>query len=543
MKKIILLIITLLCTTTVFCQVAVDLSDLVGQSCTSIMVGKKASHDGSVMTSHTCDGRYRTWLHIEPAADHKPGTMHTVLRGTMHTAYYGDTTNVKVIGQIPEVMHTYAYLNTAYPCLNEKQLAIGEATFGGPDILVNEKGWFTIEELQRIALQRCDNARDAIRLIGNLIKQYGYGDGGESLTIADKKEVWLMEILGAGKNQIGGIWAAQRIPDDHVGVSANIPRIGRLQRDNSEYFMCSDNIEKVAKANKLWDGKEELIFWKVFNCTYAHGKNFREREYFILNALAPSLHLSMDMDELPFSVKPDKDVDVRQVIELFRSTYQGTDLDMCQNIKTEITRRGNPEGDTPHKDTIISPIANPWMSTTTLNTLNYLAPGTVTFRRTVSVAWCSYSHVIQLRDWLPDAVGGVCWFSFDNPGQSPRIPIFCGNTRLPQSFDVCGQHGYNEKAAIWKYRKANKLATVQWQRTKGLVEQKRDALEEASFKGLTSIEQVVVKTDKDENLNDDRKLDIITSALNDYTQQQYDLSVETWQKIEDRLWGLFGMGF
>ena len=149
-----------------------------GQSCTSIMVGRKASADGSVITSHTCDGRYRTWAQMEPAADHAPGTMHPVLRGTMHTRFRGDTVGVKRMGEIPQAAHTYAYLNTAYPCLNEKQLAIGETTFGGPDTLVNAAGWFTIEELERVALQRCDNARDAIRLMGALAEQYGYGDGG-----------------------------------------------------------------------------------------------------------------------------------------------------------------------------------------------------------------------------------------------------------------------------------------------------------------------------------------------------------------------------
>ena len=146
-------------------------NEFSGQSCTSIMVGRLASTDGSVITSHTCDGRYRTWSYMEPAADHEPGSMHQVLRGTMHTAFRGDTTGVKVMGEIPQVAHTYAYLNTAYPCMNEKQLAIGETTFTGPEILINPAGWFTIEELQRVALQRCDNARDAIRRMSDNRRQ------------------------------------------------------------------------------------------------------------------------------------------------------------------------------------------------------------------------------------------------------------------------------------------------------------------------------------------------------------------------------------
>lgn len=177
-----------------FSQDAYQAEDFIGGNCTSIMVGKKASSDGSVITSHTCDGMYRTWVKIEPAQSHKKGSTCSIYKGTMHTKFPGDTTGLKLVGEIPQVAHTFAYLNTAYPCMNEKQLAMGETTFSGPDTLVNEKGMFMIEELQRVALQRCSTAREAIKLIGELIAKYGYGDGGECITIADKNEVWQMEI-------------------------------------------------------------------------------------------------------------------------------------------------------------------------------------------------------------------------------------------------------------------------------------------------------------------------------------------------------------
>ncbi len=147
--------------------------EFIGGNCTSIMVGKKASADGSVITSHTCDGRYRTWMTIEPAANYKDGATHKVYKGTMHTKSRIDTTGLTLAGEIPQAKHTYAYLNTAYPCLNEKQLAIGETTFSGPDTLVNSKGMFQIEELERVALMRCTTAREAIKLIGSLVKEYG----------------------------------------------------------------------------------------------------------------------------------------------------------------------------------------------------------------------------------------------------------------------------------------------------------------------------------------------------------------------------------
>ena len=513
MKKILLLLAAAILSLSLFGQ------EFDGASCTSIMVGRKASTDGSVMTSHTCDGRYRTWAYMEPAADHAPGTKHPVLRGTMETAFRGDTTGVRLMGEIPEAAHTYAYLNTAYPCLNEKQLAMGETTFSGPDTLVNPKGWFTIEELERVALQRCDNARDAILLMGSLAEQYGYGDEGECLTVADKREVWQFEIVGVGKEKIGAAWAARRIPDDHVAVSANIPRIGKIDRRDKANCLASANVEQVALENGLWDGKGEFVFWKAFNSDYGEGHNFRDREFFILNALAPSLGLSFDMEELPFSVKPDKPVDVRDVMELYRSTFEGTDFDMTRNVKlARAATKDHPA------DTVVSPVANPWLTTTMRNTLNTIAPGTVEFRRTVAVAWCAYSHVIQLREFLPDAVGGVCWLSLDNPAQSPRVPVFCGTTRLPAAYDVCGQKQYVPDCALWQFRRANKLATLAWQSTKEGFNQEVLRMEKLALEGLPSA-------------------DVSPAVLNAYTEYIYQEGVRSWKKLEELYWLSFGLGF
>ena len=489
-----------------------------GQCCTSVMVGRNASTDGSVITSHTCDGRYRTWVQMEPAADHEPGTMHPVLRGTMQTRFRGDTTGVKLMGEIPEAAHTFAYLNTAYPCMNEKQLAIGETTFGGPDTLVNRAGWFTIEELERVALQRCDNARDAIRLMGSLAEEYGYGDSGECLTVADKNEVWQFEIVGAGKHETGAAWVARRVPDDHVAISANIPRIGRIDRKSKD-MMASANVEQVALACGLWDGKGDFVFWKAFNTDYSRGKNFHDREWFILNKLAPSLGLTYDMDELPFSVKPDAKVDVRDVMALYRETYEGTDFDMTRNV-----RMARPENKQHPADTIVSPVANPWLTTSMRNTLNTIAPGTVEFRRTVAVAWCAYSHITQLRSWLPDAVGGVCWLSLDNPGQSPRIPVFCGTTALPEAYETCGQKQYSEDCALWQFRRANKLATLSWQITKEGFNQEILRLESLAIDGLPAGAAS-------------------PAVLNAYTEYIYRESVRSWRALEEKYWLQFGLGF
>lgn len=504
-----------------------------GESCTSIMVGKKASADGSVITAHTCDGNYRTWLTIEPAKTHSDSAVQEVLKGTLHTETPWDKRKVTIAGSIPQAAKTYAYLNTAYPSLNEKQLAMGETTFVGPDTLVNKKAMFLIEELQRIALQRCDNARDAIKLIGGLIKQYGYADWGECITIADKKEVWQMEIVGEGPHRIGGVWAAQRIPDDHVGVSANISRIGVIDRSNPDFFMASDNVEAVAKEFGLWDGIGVFKFWKA----YANQKKpFKIRELYILSTLAPSLKLTMDMDELPFSVKPEQKVTMEKMTDLYRANYEGTPYDMTKNVKY-IKKKFDDKKKEIGQDTLISPVANPWLSTDMRNTLNFIKEGTVDFQRTVSVAWCSYSHITQLRDWLPDAVGGVAWFSFDNPGESPRIPIYAGALSLPEEYNFCGQNRYNEHAALWSYRRTNRLATVNWGKTKEIVLGHVRSFEQKAFDEMPGIENKAVKLLKEGKTEEAYKY------LTNYTYNFSGATTQRWKEMEHTFWNMFGRGF
>ena len=260
-------------------------------SCTSIMVGRLASTDGSVMTAHTCDGGYRTWLNIVPASTNKKGERVKIYKGKMHNGFSSDLRGIVEMGDVPQVEKTYAFINTAYPAMNEHQLGMGETTFGGRRELKSTQGIFYIEELQRLALERCKTARQAIKLIGRLIKEYGYCDSGECITIIDTKEVWQMEIMGPGKDKLGGVWAAVRIPDDHVGISANICRIGKINLKDPDHYMASDNVFTLAKKMKWWDPKQgPFKFWQAYGGSYS-GKPFSIREYWVLSRLAPSLNL------------------------------------------------------------------------------------------------------------------------------------------------------------------------------------------------------------------------------------------------------------
>lgn len=507
-----------------------------GESCTSIVAGRKATVDGSVITSHTCDGKYRTWLNIVPAQNLVKDSTQDIAWGTMMTETPWDNRGVEIKGKAPKTAQCYAYLNTAYPCLNEKQLGIGESTVSGRPELQNKKGIFMIENLEMIVLQRCTTARQAIRLIGDLVKEYGYADAGECLTIADKKEVWVLEIFGEGPDKTGSVWAAQRIPDDHVGVCANISRIGTLDLKNTDFYMASENVFEVARKMKWWDGQEPFKFWKA----YSGAKPFQIREYYILSSLAPSLKLDINADELPFSVKPDEKISVRDVIRLLRSTFEGTPYDMTRNLK--MVKKYKDKNGKSVSDTVVSPYANPWMRPEMLSTYNYLDSSAVKFQRTCSVAWCAYSFVIQLRDWLPDEVGGIAWFSFDNPAESPRFPIFCGTLSLPGSFNYSGQFNFNENSAHWQYRQANRLATVRWGDGRKLIEAAILNAENQVFSELPGIEarySELLKQDRKAGGNSQKAREYLTRVSADY----YYITSQKWLELRDQLWSNLKLSF
>lgn len=518
MKRLSLLALTLSLTLLLNAQTAKD-------ACTSIMAGKNATTDGSVITSHTCDSWYRTWMSVEPAADYKNDTVMDIYEGLMHTEKHGDMTGVRIKGQIPQARHTYSFLNTAYPCLNEHQLAIGETTISGHDTLQNKKGMFMIEELQRVVLQRCTTARDAIRLIGELVKKYGYGDSGECITIADRNEVWIFEIFGEGPKKIGGVWAAQRIPDDHIAVSANISRIGTIDLQDKDHFMTSDNVFEVAKKMGFWDGKDEFSFWKAYSGGNYFGekKNYSVRELFIMRQLAPNAGFNNDMKELPVSVKPEHKVSVAEVSQLLASYYEGTEMNLSGRLKIK-DKSG---------DSIVSPVANPWMRPDEINLYYALGDSAMKNIRTVSVSWCAYSTVIQLRSWLPDAIGGVAWIALDCPGESPRFPIFSGTTKLPAMLGICGQHSDRDDAALTHFRHANRMATVRWGKTRDEIEGAQKYFMDKGMRELKFVEktwETMSEKERDE-------------MLNGYVSDFFGATILKWDEFAHKYWRMFWGGF
>ncbi len=310
-------------------------------SCTSILVGRLASADGSTMTSHSCDsGTDRTWMTIVPHLKHKPGEMCKVYFEPKRTKGPNDPDRLDA-GEIPQVPETFAYLNAAYPIMNEHQLAIGETTIGGRIELKSDEGILDAPELYRLALERAQTARQAIQTIDELTKSFGYNDYGECFTFADPKEVWHFEIFGPGKGKKGAVWAAVRIPDDEIGMSANAGRIRQIELEDKDHFLASENVLSLARERGWWKpGKgEPFEFCYAYNPESRTSLYCRRREWRVLSLLAPSLKLDPQSENYPLSVKPEKKVTVRDLLAIFRDVYEGTEFDMTKDL-TVVNKKG-----------------------------------------------------------------------------------------------------------------------------------------------------------------------------------------------------------
>jgi dipeptidase len=421
---------------------------------------------------------------------------------------------------------SFSFFNTSYPAMNEHQLGMGETTVVGRKELRNPKGLFQIEEIQRLMLERCKTAREAIRLADELTKTYGYIDYGECLTIADTKEVWHFEILGATEKYVGAVWAAVRIPDDHVGVSANALRIGELGLKNPDYYMASKNVYSLAEEMKWWDpkGREPFKFYKAYS--KQKGNHWPYREWRVLSLSAPSLNLDPKAAELPFSVKSERKISARDVMTWFRDTYENTPFDAMPKILVK-DRTGN---------LVQSPVASPWMGGDMNNLLNSLKPDSAPRYYTIANNGTSYSTVIQARTWLSDPIGGIVWLGFDNPAQTARIPLFCGITELPPSFKIGNQNSFTTVSAAWAFRRAARLAQLGWGKTRKMVEGLINEIEDRAFTEIPLIEKNAVEM---YGRDPDKAKEFLTAYCRDFalavTQRYWDLG--------DELWHSFAFGF
>lgn len=513
---------------------AQDKSDWEGgvpEGCTSITVGKDASFDGSVMTSHTDDShRTRSWMDIEPAQDHEKGDVMPMYKRTQDNTLAMPAYKHTEIGSIPQVDHTYQYVNTAYPSMNEHQLAIGESTFGGREELQSDECLIDCQRLCQLMLERATTAREAIELADELTAKYGWNDAGECLTIADEKEVWHFEIVGPGEGKVGAVWAAQRVPDDHIAVNANASTIKEIDLDNEDYFMASDNIYDVAEENGWWEEGETFRFCDVYAPGSRKSVASRRREWRVFDLLAPSLNLSPTSENYPFSVKPDEKVTLSDMVKVFKDYYQGTPYDMRRNITTT-----NEEG-----EEVISPLANPFMPYDQLDIDDVSGSwyhvdeetGDIRFlgERTIARWYTMYGTIIQCRDWLPDEIGGVVWLAQDNIASSIYIPVYCSVDKLPDSYSTPGRpNGYTRESAWWAFNRMGTLAAQRWGDMHKDVDKVWIPWQKKLFEKQEEIDQKALELYKE----DPRKA---VEYLTKYTNKWGDKVVERAWQLGDELW-------
>ncbi len=490
--------------------------------CTSITAGKLATQDGSVITSHTDDShRTRSWMDIQPSSRHKNNERTTMYKRVPSDSLAMPTYSHIPIGSIPQARETYQFINTAYPCMNEFQLGIGESTFGGREELQSDSGLIDCQRLCRLMLERCKTAREAIGMAGSLLAEYGWNDYGECLTISDKNEVWHLEIVGPGKGKTGAIWVAQRVPDDEISVNANASRILEIDPDDEDYFLVSDNIYEVALDKGWWDGEEPFRFAYAYAPESRTSLASRRREWRVLDLVAPSLELDPNAENYPFSVKPDEKISLYKLVEIFRDYYEGTEFNFVKNITTT-----DEEG-----KTVLSPLANPFMPYDMNKVFDINGGWGWRGERTIARWYTMYATIIQSREWLPDEVGGVVWLAQDNVASSVYIPVYCSVTDLPESYKTPGRpNGYTTESAWWAFNRMGTLAAQRWGEMRYDVMEVFDPMQKELFNAQLSFEKKALEIYQQEGR------EALVKYLTEYTLKWGETAVEKAWETGDLLW-------
>jgi len=415
----------------------------LGWACTTVIVTKGASVDGSVMTSHSCDCGECDFRYVYiPAADFEAGSKRPVY--PFHEPYpryvgkdmgptYDDPNFApyEPLGYIDQVEHTFAYYEAAYGVINEHQVAIGECTCSAKVYAQPVAGEciFDIAALSKVALERCTTARDAVQLMGDLAVEYGYYGWGETLTVTDPNEAWVFEVC-ASPDKKSALWAAKKVPDGEVFVEANIFRIRELDPENPD-IMFSPNLIEVATEAGWYDPSTGPIDWMATVSTGEYSQPYYSlrRIWRVLDRVAPSKEFSPWVEDgfttdYPFSVVPDEKLSVADVISLFRDFYEGTEFDLTEGLAA-------------------GPFGNP----NRYSGSSKLIKGS--WERAISIFRCDYVFVTQARNWLPDPIGGVVWFGAAAPHESILVPLYCGINDVPYAFDHGNLHEFDADVAGW----------------------------------------------------------------------------------------------
>jgi dipeptidase len=408
------------------------------EACTNLLVTKGASKDGSTMITYAADSHTLYGeLYFKRGMKHLPTEFRDIVEW--------DTG--KALGKIPEAPVTYTRVGN----MNEFQVVIAETTFGGRKELQVPSGIVDYGSLIYIGLERAKTAREAIEVMTSLAETHGYASEGESFSIADPNEVWILEMIGKGKGKTGALWVAHKLPDGTISAHANQARIRQFPQNDPKNALFSKDLIPFARANGYFKGEDKAFSFADTYAPLSFGalRACEARVWSLFRRAAPSQHLSIDYVKaekgarpMPLYIKPDQKLDVRDAMELMRDHYEGTEFDMTKDV-----------GAGPYK------LPYRWRP------MNFKVDGQeYLHERAISTQQTGFSFVTQSRSWLPDAVGGVLWFGVDDTFTTVYVPISCGVKEAPKAFAV-GTGNFSEfnwDSAFWTFNFVSNYTYTRW---------------------------------------------------------------------------------
>ena len=478
---------------------------VAGMSCTNFLVGKDASVDGSTMISYAADS-YALYghLHFAPAAEHAPGAMRDVK----------DWDTGKPLCSIPQVAHTYNVVGN----MNEHQLTIGETTWGGrPELEIGEG--IDYGSLMYIALERCKTAREAIKCMTDLVAEYGYASSGESFSIADPNEVWILELIGKGKVEKGAVWVATRIPDDCIAAHANQARITIINFKDKENWMWSKDVVKFARKQGYYTGKKD----EDFNFQEAYAP-YDFSGLYVCEARVWSFFrkFSNDMDKyfdfasgktfvetggkyagerMPLYIKPNHKVSAQELKDCMRDQYEGTPLDITQG-----------------------PDAGPWNSKLRYGSLTFQLDSTnYWYERPIATQQTGWSFVAQMRGYESAKAGGILWFGVDDAASSLYVPMYSKINAVPECYAEGNgdMYTYSPTSAWWTYNIVANWAYTKYSAMMPDIKKVQAAWEDKFNAQVAVVDNAVAE------LNDEEA----TEWLTKYSIMQAEESTAAWKEL------------
>jgi dipeptidase len=475
-----------------------------GLACSSIIVTKGASTDGSVFITYTCDWWAHGNLTYTPAADHQPG----------------DSLRVGS-GWIEQVPHTYAVMANR---INEHQVATSETTFGGREELRDPDGLFFYSTLMHVALQRSKTARQAILVMGELLEKHGYNATGESFSICDPQEAWIMELIGTGPDGVGANWVARRVPDGYISCHMNKARIGAFPLDDPENCLYSENVVNFAIERGYYDpdSGQPFSFHDAYDPDTPKNRRYGgTRVWSVFRRAAPSQHFSPDYHRgvegakpYPLWIKPDSPIEYADILDLMRDHFNGTEYDMEMGVD-----------------------AGPFGSPNRWRPITWSVDGEdYAWERPIATFNVSHTYVVQVRSWLPNQVGGVLWFSVDDPYTNCYVPMYVPMSEMPRPF-VTGHRGeYSEDSLWWQFNFVSNYANLKYSYMIKEIQAVQRELEEEFIALQPAVEMTALELCETDP-------ELATRYLTSYSVGQSELVLRRWQRLAKLLIRKYSDGY